>query len=75
MNVNVLTAFPHSPKGSASRACFFFFFNKFFKIYFWLHWVFVAARRLSVVAVSGSYSPVAVLGLLIAVVSLLEHRL
>ena len=28
----------------------FFFFN------FWLHWVFVAARRLSLVAESGEYS-------------------
>ena len=33
-------------------AWFFFFFN----IYFWLCWVFVAARRLSLVAVSGGYS-------------------
>ena len=33
---------------------FFFFFNKF--IYFWLRWVFIAACRLSLVAVSGSYS-------------------
>ena len=27
-----------------------------FLFYFWLHWVFVAARRLSLVAVSGGYS-------------------
>ena len=41
-----------------------FFFNVFFKyinlfilfIYFWLRWVFVAARGLSLVAVSGGYS-------------------
>ena len=34
-----------------------FFLNKFtLFIYFWLHWVFVAARRLSLVAVSGGYS-------------------
>ena len=33
---------------------FFFFLNLF--IYFWLHWVFIAARRLSLVAESGSYS-------------------
>ena len=31
---------------------FFFFINLF--IYFWLHWVFVAACRLSLVAVSGA---------------------
>ena len=37
----------------------FFFFNKFLFIlfiYFWQHWVFVAAGRLSLVAVSGGYS-------------------
>ena len=34
-----------------------FFLNKFiYFIYFWLHWVFVAARELSVVAVSWGYS-------------------
>ena len=42
---------------------FFFFFN------FWLRWVF-AACRLSLIAMSGSYSLVLVPGLLIA-----EHRL
>ena len=36
--------------------------------FFWLHWVFVAARRLSLVAVSGGYS-VAVRRFLIAVAS------
>ena len=35
------------------RTILFFFFNKF--IYFWLHWVFVAARRLSLVVASGGY--------------------
>ena len=34
----------------------FFFFNVCHFIYFWLHWVFIAARRLSPAAVSGSYS-------------------
>ena len=34
-----------------------FFKNKFYLfIYFWLHWVFIAARRLSLVAASGGYS-------------------
>ena len=33
-----------------------FFFNKFLFIYFWLCWVFVAARGLSLVAVRGGYS-------------------
>ena len=39
--------------------CFFFFFkiNLFiYFIYFWLRWVFVAARGLSLVAASGGYS-------------------
>ena len=43
-------------------------------IYFWLRWVFVAVRRLSLVVASGVYSPLR--GLLIAVASLVaEHRL
>ena len=37
------------------KIAFFFFFNYLF-IYFWLHWVFVAARGLSLVVVSGAYS-------------------
>ena len=41
---------PHPP----SRSALFFFFNLF--IYFWLRWVFVAVRRLSLVAASGGYS-------------------
>ena len=49
----------------------------FFKIYLsiWLWWIFVAAHRLSVVAVSAGYS-VAACGLLIVVASLVAvHRL
>ena len=53
---------------------FFFLINLF--IYLWLPWVFVAVRGLSLVAVSGGYSVVAVCGLLIDVASLVaEHRL
>ena len=57
----------------------FIFFN-FLKInlfiYLWLHWVFVAARGLSLVAASGGYSSLLVRGLLIAVASLVaEHGL
>ena len=52
---------------------FVLFINLF--IYFWLRWVFVAARGLSLVAASGGYS-VAVRGLLITVASLVaEHGL
>ena len=34
----------------------FFFFKFTLFIYFWLHWVFVAVRRLSLVVASGGYS-------------------
>ena len=52
-----------------------FFFLFYIFIYFWLRWVFVAVRGLSLVAASGGYS-VAVRGLLIAVASLVaEHGL
>ena len=41
----------------------------------WLHWVFLALFRLSLVAVSRAYSLIVLFGLLIAVTSLVEHRL
>ena len=47
---------------------FFIYINLF--IYFWLHWVFVAVHRLSLVVASGGYSSVVVRGFLIAVASL-----
>ena len=51
-----------------------FFFLSYLFIYFWLHWVFVGARGLSVVAVSGGYSSFVVRGLLIVVASVVaEH--
>ena len=51
------------------------FFKELF-IYFWLHWVFIATRGLSLVAASGGYSLVVVCGLFVAVASLVsEHRL
>ena len=55
-----------------SRTLFILYSLLFFKFYlfFWLHWVFVAARGLSLVAVSRGYSFVAVRGLLIVVASL-----
>ena len=54
----------------------FGFLKKFLFISFWLHWVFIVAHRLSLVAASGGYSLVVVHGLLIAVASLVaEHRL
>ena len=46
--------------------CFFFLninlFIYLFIIYFWLHWVFVAVRGLSLVAVSGGYSSLQCMG-------------
>ena len=41
-------------KPGVSLVLFFFFFFLF--IYFWLHWVFVAACELSLIAASGGYS-------------------
>ena len=37
----------------------------FYFIYFWLRWVFVAARRLSLVAASGGYSSLRCVGFLL----------
>ena len=45
-----------------------------FRSYFWLRWVFVAARWLSLVVVSGGLLFVAVCGLLIVVASLVAVR-
>ena len=45
-------------------------------IYFWLLWIFIAERRLSLVAESWDYSLVVVHGLFIVVASLVgEHRI
>ena len=43
-----------------------------FSFFFWLLWVFVVGRGLSLVAESGGYSLVVVCGLLIAVASPVE---
>ena len=57
-----------------SSDLFFFFFNFYLFIYFWLHWVFFAACRLSLVVASGGYSSLQLRGLLIAVALLVvEH--
>ena len=45
-------------------------------VYFWLHWVFIAAQWLSLVASSGGYSLVVLCRLLTVVASLVaKHRL
>ena len=52
------------------------FLKKKIHIYFWLQWVFVATRRLSVVMVNKGYSVVAVQRLLIVVASfIVDHSL
>ena len=52
-------------------------FLSFFKlIYFWLRWVFVAARGLSLVAASGGYSSLWCAGFSLRwLVFVVEHRL
>ena len=46
-------------------------FNQFF---FWLHWVFIGTRRLSLVVVSGGYSVAVVHRFLIEVASLVVEN-
>ena len=41
---------------SMQGGLYLFFYKFIYFIYFWLHWVFVAARGLSLVEVSGDYS-------------------
>ena len=41
---------------------FFFFLNFYVLIYFWLHWVFTAVCRISLVAASRGYSSVRCMG-------------
>ena len=48
--------------------------KKIFICYFWLHWVFVDARRISIVVESWGCFLVVVCGLLISVASLSEDR-
>ena len=63
-----------SIRNSCAAASFFFFLINLF--YFWLCWVFVAARELSPAAANGGPLFVAVRGLLIVVASLAaEHGL
>ena len=64
--------YPYSGMLFGNKKEWSFFFNKF--IYFWLHWVFFAARGLSQIAASGGLLFFAVGGLPIAMASLAaEH--
>ena len=55
---------------------FYLFFQIIYlHVYFWLCWIIVAACGLSLAAASGGYSLVAAHRLLVAVASLVEHRL
>ena len=59
---------------SISKSCWHSLFKKIFLIYFWLHWAFIAAHRLSLLEVSGGDSLVVVPRLLIVVASFVaEH--
>ena len=54
----------------------FCFFLNLFIIYFWLCWVFVSVRGLSLVVASGGHSSIALRGpLTIAASLVVEHRL
>ena len=53
---------------------FIFIFKDLF-IYFWLRWVFVAARGLSLVAASGGYSSLWCVGFSLQWLLVAEHRL
>ena len=55
--------------------CMCFCFVLFCFIYFWLRWVFVAARRLCLVAVSGGYSPLQCVGFSLRWLLVAEHGL
>ena len=57
-----------------SCVCLFFLIFIYVFIYFWLHWVFVAAHGLSLVVASRGYSLVAENGHLIVVASLVLER-
>ena len=47
---------------TVNERLYFYFLNLFLFIYFWRHWVFVAACGLSLVAVSGGYSSLQCIG-------------
>ena len=58
--------------GESTRALnwvslFFFFLFTYLFLYFWLHWVFIAVRGLSLVAASRGYSSLQCTGLSLAV--------
>ena len=49
-------------------------YQKFFKVYFWLRWIFVAVHGVALVAESRGYSIVAVHGLLTELASLVTKQ-
>ena len=52
--VSVSPPTPHAPKETSGQSSLKYFFSIYLFIYLWLRWVFVAARGLSLVVVSGS---------------------
>ena len=63
-------------RGGAVRGCMYLLYRYLFLIYFWLHWVFIAACSLSLIEASGAYSLAVVCGGLSSAPSLVaENRL
>ena len=52
-----------------------FFLNRFILFIYWLHWVFVAVCRLSLVVVNGGYSSLPCEGFSLRWLLVAEHRL
>ena len=67
-------SFPHVFQWLDSPFLSFFFFNLFLFIYFWLCWVFVSVRGLSLVAASGGHPSSRCAGLSLSWPLVAEHR-
>ena len=58
----LISGFGVCERGIKADVKVFLFFHKFIYLFFWLHWVFVAAHGLSLVAASRSYSSLRCVG-------------
>ena len=67
--------FTHTHEGNVNIEPEFFKNNLLKVINFWLHWVFIAVRRLSLVVASRGYPLVVACGLFVVVASFVEHKL
>ena len=70
------TAIVEVPRKVSSQTLFLslIFIDELLNLYLWLHWVFIAVCRFSLVAALRGYSLVVVSGLLIEVVSLVTQH-